>query len=119
MTPLRRVLVVLAVAAAVARRLLAVPRELDARLPLLVSALAVLAISLGILGFALAGTAIRVAEFGPRRHGCLTAFVGGLCVLFAAGALAGAIVLGILAAASWQPTAGAGKLIARPHRLEA
>jgi hypothetical protein len=70
------------------------------RLPLLVSALAVLAISLGILGFGLGASAIRTAESGRGGLGIGTAFVGGICVLIAAGALAGAIVLGILAAAS-------------------
>jgi hypothetical protein len=70
------------------------------RLPLLVSALAVLAISLGILGFALASTAIRIAQSGRTRQGIGTSFVAGLCVLIAAAALAGAIILGILAAAS-------------------
>jgi hypothetical protein len=70
------------------------------RLPLLVAALAVLAISLGILGFGLAATAFRTAESGRGGLGIGTAFVAGLCVLVASGALAGAIVLGILAAAS-------------------
>ncbi|MEP7379280.1 MAG: hypothetical protein ABI725_06905 [Chloroflexota bacterium] len=99
MTPLRMVLVVLAVASAVVVGYTLFLENSTLRLPLLVSALAVLAISLGILGFALAGTAIRVAESGRGGMAILTAFVGGLLVLFAAGALAGAIVLGILAAA--------------------
>ncbi|MEO8625495.1 MAG: hypothetical protein ABI452_02235 [Candidatus Limnocylindrales bacterium] len=100
MTPLRMVLVVLAVASAVVVGYTLFLQNSTLRLPLLVSALAVLAISLGILGFALAGTAIRVAESERGGMAILTAFVGGLLVLFAAGALAGAIVLGILAAAS-------------------
>ena len=70
------------------------------KLPLLVSALTVLSITLGILGFALAVTAVRVAEAGRGGFGVLTAFVGGLLVLVAAGSLAAAIVLGILAAAA-------------------
>ena len=70
------------------------------RLPLLVAALAVLAISLGILGFGLASTAIRTAEDGRGGLGIGTAFIAGLCVLIAAGALSGAIILGILSAAS-------------------
>jgi hypothetical protein len=94
------VLVVLAVASAVVVGYSLFLENSTLRLPLLVSALAVLAISLGILGLALAGTAIRVAESERGGMAILTAFVGGLCVLFAAGALAGAIVLGILAAAS-------------------
>ena len=69
------------------------------KLPLLVSSLAVLSICLGILGFALAGTAVRLADSDRTWYGLLTAFVGGLFVLTAAGALAAAIVLGILAAA--------------------
>ncbi len=100
MTPLRMVLVVLVVASAVVVGYTLFLENSTLRLPLLVSALAVLAISLGILGFALAGTAIRVAESGRGGMAILAAFIGGLCVLMAAGALAGAIVLGILAAAS-------------------
>ncbi len=100
MTPLRMVLVVLAVASAVVVGYTLFLENSTLRMPLLVSALAVLAISLGILGFALAGTAIRVAESERGGMAMLTAFVGGLCVLVATGALAGAIVLGILAAAS-------------------
>ena len=99
MTPLRMVLVVLAVASAVVVGYSLLSQNSSLRLPLLVSALAVLAISLGTLGFALAGTAIRVAESNRGGLAIGTAFVAGLCVLIAAGALAGAIVLGILAAA--------------------
>ena len=98
MTPLRMVLVVLAVASGVVVAYSLFFESSTLRLPLLVSALAVLAISLGVLGFALAGTAIRVAESERGGMAIATAFLGGLCVLFAAGALAGAIVLGILAA---------------------
>jgi hypothetical protein len=93
-------LVVLAVASAVVVGYTLFLENSTLRMPLLVSALAVLAISLGILGFALAGTSIRVAESRRGGMAIFTAFVGGLCVLFAAGALAGAIVLGILAAQS-------------------
>jgi len=100
MTPLRMMLVVLAVASGVIVVYTLFIDNSTLRLPLLVSALAVLAISLGILGFALAGTAVRVSESGRGGLGILTAFIAGLCVLFAAGSLAGAIVLGILAAAS-------------------
>jgi hypothetical protein len=94
------VLVVLAVASGFVVIYSLVAQNLGLRLPLLVAALAVLAISLGILGFGLAGTAIRTAESERGGLAIATAFVGGLCVLFAAGALAGAIVLGILAAQS-------------------
>ena len=100
MTPLRAALIVLAVASGFVVGYTLFLENSTLRLPLLVSALAVLAISLGILGFGLAGTAIRTAESGRGRLGIGAAFVGGLCVLIAAGALAGAIVLGILAAAS-------------------
>jgi hypothetical protein len=100
MTPLRMVLVVLAVASIVVVGYSLFLEQSTLRLPLLVSALAVMAISLGILGFGLASTAIRVAESERGGMAIFTAFVGGLCVLAAAGALAGAIVLGILAAQS-------------------
>ena len=100
MTPLRMMLVVLAVAAGVIVSYTLFLDNSTLKLPLLVSALAVQAISLGILGFALAGTAVRVAQSGRSGLGIATAFGGGLCVLVAAGSLAGAIVLGILAAAA-------------------
>jgi hypothetical protein len=100
MTPLRMSLVVLAVASGVVVGYTLFLENSTLRLPLLVSALAVLGISLGILGFALAGTSVRVSESGRGGLGITTAFVAGLCVLIAAGALAGAIVLGILAAAA-------------------
>jgi hypothetical protein len=60
----------------------------------------VLAISLAVLGFALAGTAVRVAESGRGGLGIATAFGAGLLVLIACASLAGAIILGILAAAA-------------------
>lgn len=68
------------------------------KLPLIVSGLAVMGIAMGLLGFGLAGSAARLGEYGRGGKALLTAFVGGLFVLVAAGALAGAIVLGILAA---------------------
>ena len=100
MSPLRIILFVLAVAAGVVVVYTLVLDNSTLKLPLLVSALAVLSISLGILGFALAATAVRVAEAGRGGLGVLTAFVGGMFVLIAAGSLAAAIVLGILAAAA-------------------
>ena len=100
MTPLRMALVVLAVASGVVVAYSLFLESSTFRLPLLVAALAVLAISLGILGVGLAATASRTAESGRGGLGIGTAFVAGLCVLIASGALAGAIVLGILAAAS-------------------
>ena len=68
--------------------------------PLTVSGLAVGGIASGLLGFSLAGSAIRLGEQGRLGRALLTAFVGGLFVIGAAGALAGAIVLGILTGAS-------------------
>jgi hypothetical protein len=67
--------------------------------PLVVAGLAVAGIAAGILGFSLAGAAIRAGEQERMGRAILIAFLGGLFVMGAAGALAGAIVLGILAAA--------------------
>jgi len=67
------------------------------KLPLMVSGLAVLGICLGVLGFSLAGSAARIGEHGRTGRALLVAFVGGLFVLAAAGSLAVAIILGILA----------------------
>lgn len=69
------------------------------KLPLIVSSLAVLGISLGLLGFSLAGSAVRAGQTGHGVRAIASAFIGGLCVLAASGSLAAAIVLGILAAA--------------------
>ena len=66
------------------------------RLPLIVSSLAVAGIAAGIFGFSVAGSAIRLGEQGRGGRATLVAFVGGLFVMGAAGALAGAIILGIL-----------------------
>lgn len=70
----------------------------SARLPLVVSGLAVGGIAAGIFGFSLAGSAIRFGQRGFAGRATLIAFVGGLFVLGAAGALSGAIILGILSA---------------------
>ncbi len=72
----------------------------DVRLPMIVSGLAVVGIASGLLGFSLAGSAIRLGERGRLGRALLVAFVGGLFVMGAAGSLAGAIVLGLLTAAS-------------------
>ena len=99
MTPLRWMLFALAVAAG-ALVLYALLFDSSAlKLPLLVSGLAVVAICLGILGFALAGSAVRLGEAGRTGMALLASFIGGTFVLSAAGALAAAIVLGILASA--------------------
>jgi hypothetical protein len=100
MTPLRMILLVLAVAAGFVVVYTLFIDSSSLKLPLLVSSLAVLAICLGILGFALAGTAFRLTENGRGGMGVATAFVAGLFVLIACGSIAGAIILGILAAAS-------------------
>ncbi len=73
---------------------------IDTSNPLIVSGLAVGGIASGLLGFSLAGSAIRIGEQGRLGRALLTAFVGGLFVMGAAGALAGAIVLGILTGAT-------------------
>lgn len=69
------------------------------QLPLVVSGLAVGGIAAGLLGFSLAGSAVRLGEQSRLGRALLTAFVGGLLVMGAAGSLAGAIVLGILTGA--------------------
>lgn len=66
------------------------------RLPLVVSSLAVAGVAAGILGFSLAGSAIRLGERGRGLAATGVAIVGGLFVMGAAGALSVAIVLGIL-----------------------
>jgi hypothetical protein len=71
----------------------------SARLPLVVSGLAVGGIAAGIFGFSLAGSAVRLGQRGFAGRATLVAFLGGLFVLGAAGALSGAIILGILTAA--------------------
>jgi len=68
--------------------------------PLTVSGLAVGGIASGLLGFSLAGSAIRLGEQGRGWRALGAAFLGGLFVMGAAGALAGAIVLGILTGAT-------------------
>jgi hypothetical protein len=99
-SPLRIILFVLAVAAGVVVVYTLFLDNSTFKLPLLVSSLAVLSITLGILGFALAGTSVRLGAAGRGWLGLATAFVGGLFVLTAAGSLAASIVLGILAAAA-------------------
>ena len=64
--------------------------------PLVVSGLAVGGIAAGIFGFSLAGSAVRTGEQGRMGRATLIAFLGGSFVLVAAGALSGAIILGIL-----------------------
>jgi hypothetical protein len=97
MTPLRWVLAVLALLAGVVAVYALFIDNSQAKLPLLVSSLAVFAIAIGALGFSLAGSAVRYGEAERAGRALGTAFVGGLFVMTAAGALGMAIVLGILA----------------------
>ena len=99
MTTLRVMLVVLMIGAgAVALYGLLIDTS-AARLPLVVSGLAVGGIAAGIFGFSLAGAAVRLGQRGFAGRATLVAFFGGLFVLGAAGALSGAIILGILTTA--------------------
>ena len=98
MNPLRAVLVVLVVGAGIVVAYSLFVDSSSAKLPLMVSSLAVLGIALGLLGFALASSAVRLGQVGHGIAALGVAFVGGLCVLGAAGSVAAAIVLGILAA---------------------
>jgi hypothetical protein len=97
MTPLRIALLVLAVGAAIVVVYALFVDNSPTKLPLLVSGLAVVAVALAILGFGLAGSAVRLGESGRAGRALGSAFVGGLFVIAACGALAAAIVLGILA----------------------
>lgn len=100
MTTLRVMLVVLMVGAgAIALFGLLSDATGPSRLPLVVSGLAVGGIAAGIFGFSLAGSAARLGGRGFPGRALLVAFVGGLFVLGAAGALSGAIILGILTTA--------------------
>jgi hypothetical protein len=97
MNVLRVMLLVLMVgAAAVALFGLFADTGATVRLPMVVSGLAVAGIAAGIFGFSMATSAVRIGGEGRTGAATLVAFVGGLFVLGAAGALAGAIVLGIL-----------------------
>ncbi len=97
MTPLRIGLVILAVGASVVVGYALFIDASPSKLALLVSGLAVLGVALGLLGFGLAGSAVRFGESGRGGRALASAFVGGLFVIGACGSLAAAIVLGILA----------------------
>ena len=97
MTPLRISLLILAIGAAVVVGYALFIDASQSKLPLLVAGLAVLGVALALLGFGLAGSAVRLGERGRGGRALVTAFVGGLLVIGACGALAAAIVLGILA----------------------
>jgi hypothetical protein len=66
--------------------------------PLYVSSLAVLGISLVVLGVMAAAASVRSARNGSGGAAFVAALVGGLCMLAAAGALSMAIILGLLIA---------------------
>ena len=100
MSPLKVMLFVVAVIAGAVVLYGLFVESAGLKLPLIVSGLAVMAISLGLLGFALAGSAASLGQSGRGWRALLTAFVGGLFVVVAAGSLAAAIVLGILAGAA-------------------
>jgi hypothetical protein len=96
MNPVRAMLLVLVGGAALVAFYALFIDSSDAKLPLMVSSLAVLGLGMGLLGFMLAGSAITTGEEGRGMRALGIAFVGGLCVLVAAGALAVALILGIL-----------------------
>jgi hypothetical protein len=68
--------------------------------PMIVSGTAVLGISLILLGLIAAGTVVRAGKRGDGALAFAAAVFGGLCMLGAAGSLAIAIVLGLLAASA-------------------
>ncbi len=98
MTPLRIVLILICFVAAAVAAFGLLFDTAGTRLPLVVSGLTVLGLCLGLLGFSLAGSAARLGRDGRGGWALIVAFVGGVLVLGAAGSLAVAIVLGILAA---------------------
>lgn len=70
-----------------------------ASFPIATAGLLVLGIALGLLGLMLGTGGIRAGREGRGCAGTIVAFAGGLCMLAAAGALAGGIILAILAGA--------------------
>ena len=97
MTPLRAVLWVLAIVSGLVAVFALFVDSSGTKLPLLVASLSVFGITIGVLGFMLAGMAARTGEDGRLGRALAIAFLGGLFVLTAAGSLGMAIVLGILA----------------------
>jgi hypothetical protein len=96
-TPVRVVLTIVAIGSGLVVAFALFIDSSQTKLPLLVASLAVFGITIGVLGFALAGAAARTGEDGRMGRALAIAFIGGLFVLAAAGSLAMAIVLGILA----------------------
>ena len=97
MTPLRAVLWILAIGSGLVAAYALFLDNSGTKLPLLVASLSVFGITIGVLGFVLAGMAVRTGEDGRLGRALAIAFLGGLFVLTAAGSLGLAIVLGILA----------------------
>ena len=97
MSPLRWALTIVAVGAGLVSVFALFLDNDQTNVPLLVAALAVFGIAVGVLGFGLASTAVRIGEEARLGRALGVAFVGGLFVLAAAGSLGLAIVLGILA----------------------
>jgi hypothetical protein len=73
---------------------------LNPQLPLAVSGLAVLGVALGLLAISLAGATAQLGRAGFGGRALWAALVGGSFAIAACGALAGAIVLGLIAAAN-------------------
>jgi hypothetical protein len=69
------------------------------QIPLTVSGLAVFGVCLALLALMFARGAASLGRRGSGGKAFLAALLGGVCALGAAGSLAGAVVLGILAAA--------------------
>lgn len=97
MTPLRIMLTILAAGAGIVAAYALFIDASPTKLPLLVASLSVFGIAIAVLGFVLAGAAVRCAQDGFTGRSVVLAFVGGLFVLAAAGSVAMAIILGILA----------------------
>lgn len=97
MTPLRAVLWILAIVSGLVAAYALFVDSSGTKLALLVASLSVFGITIGVLGFMLAGMAARTGEDGRLGRALAIAFLGGLFVLTAAGSLGMAIVLGILA----------------------
>lgn len=93
-----RVLVALLVVAAGAVAFYGI--VINPQLALAVSGLGVMGLALGVLAFSLAGAAAALGRRGNGGRALLAALFGGFCALAGAGALAAAIVLGLLAAST-------------------
>ncbi|HWH23948.1 MAG TPA: hypothetical protein VNW68_03530 [Candidatus Limnocylindria bacterium] len=98
-TPMRVLLFVLVAAAAAVSAYGLLLGESGLQLPITVSGLAILGLTLGMLALSLANAAAALAGSGRALIALPTAFVGGLCAMAGAAALGMAIVLGILATA--------------------